>query len=294
MSINRTRRTLAAFASTAVASAGIALLAPSATAATGSVNFDCEVPILGKTTFAVEADTNLPETVTAGSKVSYDFTAKVTTPDNVRSSAIFFFGQQVTGDAAVTASAGGVASPVSATLPTTAIPTATGPLVLTVAGKGSWTPSGTGAQDVTVSAFTANLTFIKDGVKAATPLTVPCSVATPVVVDTVQVVEATTPPVVTPAASKTTAKVKYSKKSKKATVTTSVKVGKKAASGKVKIKLAKGKKTVKTVTVKLNKSGKATASFKKITKKGKYTATVSYAGSSSVKKSSKKVTFTVK
>lgn len=283
-----TRRAVAAFASTAVAAAGLAALTPAATAASGPVDFSCDVPLLGKTAFAVDADTDLPATVVAGKKVTFRFTAKVSAPDSVRGSALAFFGEKVTGGAAVSTTVGGSAAAVAANLPVTTIPAAAGPLDLTVAGQGSWTPTGTGAQDVKVSGFTANLKFIKGGVESNDPLAIPCSVATPVVVDTVTVKAAAKP-----SASKTTAKVKYSKKSKKATVSTSVKVGKSAASGKVKIKLAKGKKTVKSVTVKLRK-GKASASFKKIANKGKYTATVSYAGSSSVKKSSKKVTFTVK
>ena len=78
------------------------------------------------------------------------------------------------------------------------------------------------------------------------------------------------------------------KKSKKYTIT--LKSGKKAI-GKVKVTLKVKGKTYKSTT---NAKGKATFNLKKLTKKGKYTATVKFAGSKYYTAASKKVKITIK
>ena len=50
----------------------------------------------------------------------------------------------------------------------------------------------------------------------------------------------------------------------------------------------------KTYTAKTNKKGQATFKIKNLKKKGKYTATITFAGNKSYKKSTKKVKITVK
>ena len=98
-------------------------------------------------------------------------------------------------------------------------------------------------------------------------------------------------PTVTKTATKITAKkktFKAKKKTKKYAIT--LKAGSKAVS-KVKVTIKVGKKTYKATT---NAKGKATFKIKKLTKKGKYTATVKFAGNSLYKASSKKVKITVK
>ena len=95
----------------------------------------------------------------------------------------------------------------------------------------------------------------------------------------------------TKTATKITAKkktFKAKKKTKKYAIT--LKAGSKAVS-KVKVTIKVGKKTYKATT---NAKGKATFKIKKLTKKGKYTATVKFAGNSLYKASSKKVKITVK
>ena len=66
-----------------------------------------------------------------------------------------------------------------------------------------------------------------------------------------------------------------------------------AGTGKVKFTLKKGTKTVKSITATLKK-GKASAAFKKVKAKGKYSITAAYAGDAALKASSGKASFTVK
>ena len=98
--------------------------------------------------------------------------------------------------------------------------------------------------------------------------------------------------VVSKAKPKITAKAKTFKvkvKTKKYTVTLKNNKGK--VLKKVKLTLKVGKKTYKATT---NSKGKATFKITKLTKKGKYTATVKFAGSKYYKAISKKVKITVK
>jgi len=63
--------------------------------------------------------------------------------------------------------------------------------------------------------------------------------------------------------------------------------------GKVKFTLKKGTKTVKSITATLKK-GAASAAFKNVKAKGKYSITAKFAGDAALKASSGKDTFTVK
>ncbi len=95
--------------------------------------------------------------------------------------------------------------------------------------------------------------------------------------------------------SKTTTKASYNAKKDVATGTATVKGSKfkLAGTGKVKFTLKKGSKTVKSITASLKK-GKATAAFKHVKAKGKYSITAKYAGNAALKGSSGKATFKVK
>ena len=105
---------------------------------------------------------------------------------------------------------------------------------------------------------------------------------------TVAVAEAAAP---TKASSTTTVKTTVSKK-KVATVSVGVKGSRGTATGKVKVTVKKGKKVVKSSTLTLRK-GKAAVKTKRL-KKGRYGVTVSYAGSSAYKASSRKAAFRVR
>ena len=65
------------------------------------------------------------------------------------------------------------------------------------------------------------------------------------------------------------------------------------ATGKVKFTLKKGTTTLKSVTATLNKRGVASATFKSITRGGKYTVKASYAGNPALKSSSGSKSLTV-
>lgn len=96
---------------------------------------------------------------------------------------------------------------------------------------------------------------------------------------------------VTKKATKITAKkatFKAKKKTKKYTIV--LKAGKVTVK-KVKVTLKVGKKTYKATT---NSKGKATFNLKKLTKKGKYTAVIKFAGNKNFKATTKKVKITVK
>jgi hypothetical protein len=92
----------------------------------------------------------------------------------------------------------------------------------------------------------------------------------------------------------TTETAKYSAKSNTAKGTAKVKstFGTKAT-GKVKFTLKKGSTIIKTHKSSLNKKGLAKVAFKNVTKKGKYSITGKYLGSSTLKSSSDKATFKV-
>ena len=83
---------------------------------------------------------------------------------------------------------------------------------------------------------------------------------------------------------------KAKKKVKKYTITLKTKAGKSVKKVWVTLKI-KGKKLLKAKT---NAKGKATFKIKKLTKKGKYTATIKFKGNKNYKASSKKVKITIK
>ena len=104
-------------------------------------------------------------------------------------------------------------------------------------------------------------------------------------INTVKVVVAKANPKIT--AKKATFKAKT--KTKKYSITLKNNKGK--AMSKVKVTLKVGKKTYKATT---NSKGKATFKITKLTKKGKYTGTIKFAGNKYFKSASKKVKLTVK
>lgn len=285
---NSLRRTLATTASVAIASAGLAALAPTASAVSEEMNFDCTVSILGVKTFKTLADTNLPDSVEQGKKVKVGFTATVTAPDDIRGSAAYLYGSKVEGTADIDVTIGSDSVKATTDLPLSDVP-ASGEWPLQVAGSGTWTPSTVGSQEVRLNGYTANLSFPQAGGTAKT-LAVPCEVNkdTNNVVDTVEVTPSTVQ------ATKTTGTVKYKKKAKKVVAKVQVtNADGTAAAGDVQAVLKQGKKKVKT-KVALNKKGKKKIVFTKVAKKGKYTLVLKYKGSDSSTKSKRTVKFRVR
>ncbi|WP_104105839.1 DUF6801 domain-containing protein [Nocardioides sp. 616] len=307
------RRSLAAGASIAVAAAGFAAFAPSATAASGNITFNCNLDIGGglvvPSDFTTVADTNLPASVALGSSTPVAFTSTITVPATTADAARNLLGDTVAGTASIATTINGAAAPATAPVPTTSLGAAGTPLVLSIAGSGTanYVADTAGTKVVKVPNYTAALVFTNSGSTAAgTPVAVSCTAATgaDTTVDTFTVTDPNAPvptptptPTPAPAAQDTTTKVvkaTYKKKAKKLVTLVQVRnEDKTAAAGDVKLVLKKGNKKIgKTVTVTLNKKGKATNVFTKISKKGKYTLKANYKGADLSKRS--KTTYTIK
>lgn len=286
------RRAFAAGASVAVAAAGLAALAPAAQAATVNLEFNCSASILQDQKFQLEADFSAPKYLLPGQAADISFSGNVVVPNGTRAAAyVILDGRALEGSATVAGTFAGEDVTMVATLPRTEIPSTTGPMSVPASGAASFETPGLGAHDLTVSGFTAPLTMTKSDGSTDT-VEVTCTATAPAtVIATVNVVEEI-PEEVTVQATKTTAKVKVTKKKAKATVKVA-NADKSAAKGKVKLTLKKGKKVVAKKTVKLNKKGKKAVTFKKL-KKGKYSLLAQYQGNATSKKSKKKVTFRVR
>lgn len=292
MRIARFRRSLAAGASAALVTAGLAALAPAAHAAPGDeMIYDCELSLLGTQPFTTVASTNLSDEVERGSKTRVRFQATVRAADNIRNTALVLFGPEVSGTAKVDVSIGGQSVTADATIPRTEIPdTPDTELVLDVSGRVAWTPKGKGNQEVHLTGYEANLVFHKeDGSTAELPVPCTANAETDTLIDTVKVVP--------PSVKKSNIKVKanYKKKAKRVVTNVTVRSAGKPAKGKVRVVLKKGKKNVaKPRLVKLNKKGKKKLVFKKVRAKGKYRVIVNYRGNKNTKKSKKVVKFRVR
>ncbi|QCX28019.1 DUF6801 domain-containing protein [Nocardioides jishulii] len=290
MRTNIFRRAVVAGATVAVATAGLAAVtSTSASAAPADLKFNCSASILTGQEFGLTADITLPAKVEAGKTVKASFTGTVSAPDTTRATAYAILGARfIEGTANITGKFGATPISMGATVPKAAIPAESGPMALPASGSGSWVAKNVGSQNVTIDGFTAPL-VITNAEGVTTPIQVTCEAKAPeTVVGTVEVTKATV------VATKTTAKAKYAKKTKKATV--NVKVvndKKKAVKGKVKLTLKKGKKVVGKKTVTLNKKGVAKGVFK-VKAKGKYTVVAQYQGTKTTKKSKATAKFTVK
>jgi hypothetical protein len=142
--------------------------------------------------------------------------------------------------------------------------------------------------------FTATLQGFKNGNKVGDPVDVSCVAPKNDTTQLKDASDATTTMTVTKDKSKTTASAKYNATSDKATGKAKVK-GKTfglQGTGKVKFVLKKGTKTVATKSGRLKK-GVATANFKGVKAKGKYSITATFGGNGGLKGSSDKATFTV-
>jgi hypothetical protein len=177
-------------------------------------------------------------------------------------------------------------TPYSLKVPSTAIPAV--PAATDVPATGAFTIRPTKAGTFTVRAgnMTATIQGFIAGVKAnAIPLDCVAPTDGTATFGTIAVAKDK---------SATAAKAAYNAKKDVATGTATVK-GRfgLAGTGKVKFTLKKGTKTVKSITATLKK-GKATAAFKAVKAKGKYSITAAYAGDAALKASSGKALFTVK
>ncbi|WP_110182547.1 hypothetical protein [Nocardioides solisilvae] len=286
------RRVAATGASLAVASVGLAAFAPSATAASGEMTFNCKLLNgFSSADFTTVADTDLPASVQLGSSTPVNFTATITIPEATANLARNF-GSTVEGKAAIATTINDAAAPASVTLPATSTGTS-GPLVLSVAGTAdaAYVADSAGKKTVKLTGYNADLVF-KNAAGTATPVDAKCTAAptADTTVDTFDVIDPNAPAV---QATETTATTKYKKKQAKLVAKVEVlNEDGSAAAGDVKMVLKKGKKKAKA-SVTLNKKGKGKNAFTKVAP-GKYKLVVKYKGSETSKKSKETLTVKVK
>lgn len=284
--------------------AGSTLLAPPAQAVSGNMVFVCTTP-LGDKEFVTVADTNLPDTLPEGQTTPVTVTAKVTIPADVAGAAYNGLGARtVEGTAVVKSTLDGAAvSDINETIPSTPVP-ASGPLTVTATGSATPFTGSAGAHVFKAVSYTATLVFKKQDGSEALTVNTTCTpkVTTPaqdLTVDTVTVLApgqpVPPPPPATKAATTTKLTAKYARASGKAIVKATVRVADaSSAAGRITLVLRRGTRKIKSITATVSSSGAAKAVFKKVTKKGKYTVTGSFAGSATVSPSTGKVTFKVR
>jgi Family of unknown function (DUF6801) len=261
----------------ALATGGSLYAAGAAQAKSDPLTYSCAT-VLGPAASAVATDTNLPDVMYVGDSQPVGLTSAVTVPwDGAISLA---YGLLAARSAQGTATALGtitgpggynVPTTTNLTVPQTAIANNT-PLTIASSGVGAaFAPKAPGVYTVTAGDFTSVLNFLKeDGTDTGLgPQTIPCTAPAGVsrVVDTVTV----------KARTQTAATVKGARlhRAPKAKVAVTSVAG--VPTGQVALVLKKGSRTVQHKTVTL-KNGRAVVHLKRIAAKGRYTLTVTYAG----------------
>jgi hypothetical protein len=295
MKLTSALRTVAVVAGSALV-ASVAAVVPASAATSAPLTYTCDGPPFSPYTFKVTADTTLPETAPPGAALTATATYTVVIPDNLRNLMYAIGGRNVEGTAAIGATAFGAAATLNGTVPKTAVP-ASGDLTVVASSPVKATaPATAGAHQVVAGNFTTAIKVTREDGTTASEQNVSCvlDAGQNAVVDTLTVDAAAPAPPVTKADTATTAKAAYAKKAKKATVKLTVTgADGTPGTGKVKVTMKAGKKT-RTVNATLNASGKAKAVFAKVSKKGKYVFTATYAGSDTQNASKKKVVLKVK
>jgi hypothetical protein len=265
-------RTIAAGSVLGLTAGTAAVLGATSPASALPIDFDCEVPIVGAKTFGLDMSSDAPATVPPGSSVAPTITSVMTVPEDLAGLLRGVLSiDEVAGTVEATTLVDGVETPTTLTIPRSDIGDS-GPAVLTGTGTLPSFPAGdlgtvheiaAGAQSVTMTLFDL------EGAPGGSPFVIPCvpGAGENTVLDTIAV----------KAASTTAVKASYAKKTKTAKATATV-AGDAGPTGKVEFKLMRGAQQVKKVTVSL-KNGKAVATFKKVSKKGKYTVKAAYKGS---------------
>ena len=269
---------------------GALLTAGSVQADTGYLPYSCELPDpIGTTELLIRADTNAPTPLYLGTSVVPVLTTNAQVPPGLANAVAALGARSVDGTIVSKLSTNGVVTPVTQKIKKQSIPSST-KVPVTVVATGPMrrlTAKGPGSTTYLPGDLLVSLSFYSsNGGSVASFSDLDCSVpSTTKLVD--KVPYATSPTKVTPTA-------KYSAGKKK--VTAGVRVtatSKLVPSGKVTAVLYKGSKKLKTVSATL-KSGKATATFGGVSKKGSYKVVVSYAGSPVTKPSVGTKSFTVR
>ncbi len=314
-----TARKLLAAATISGFAVGSALMAVPASAASGTLTYNCTVPVLGAKTFTAVMDTDAPASLASGAATPVlTGLAKVTVPaDLVDPMRDVLEAKTIEGSADVKTALDAVEATNGLSIPPTQIP-ASGPVVLNATGP-LYTVTGGAAgasHKITMGNFVAKMFLKKADGSNAGIFTIPCTAAAGqnMLVDTIAVAPVGSPTVPAPgpitvpgtpvpgapgtaakSATTTKLKAKVSKKASKAVVKAKVSAADSSSTaGKIKLVLKqKGSKKSKTVSTKVNSSGAAKAVFKKL-KKGKYTVKATFAGSNTTNASKGKVSFQVK
>lgn len=265
------RAAVLAAAVLAVATAGLR-----ADAATGNLAYGCTLPVLGKSTFLIDQDTNV-STVYLGRSARPVLTTRAQIPeDKVSLIASALKAKYTDGTITALLKSNGVETPVSQVIPKTALP-ASGPMTLVAQGAlAALAPKAVGSMTYLPGDLRITLNFYEtaNGPKSAEFKNLPCAMPkNDKVVD--KVAYAKSPSKVTPSAT-------YAKSAKKVTAVARVTaVSGVVPTGKVTAVLYQGAKKLKAITADLA-GGKATAVFAGIKTKGSYKVVITYAGSPTV------------
>jgi Family of unknown function (DUF6801)/Bacterial Ig-like domain (group 3) len=290
-------------AAAVLAASGAVVFAVPSQAASVPINYTCTLPVFGAKTFAVVFDTDAPATLPANTaSAPLNSTGSLTIPaDIVNTIRDTLAATRMDGSVKTLATtvAGAPKESANIPIPAVAVPaTLDSPMTMNLAGPlGFAVPASPGptTQTILAGAFTSHLNFYKvDGTAIGTGFDVPCVPAADqnLLVDSVAIAAPTTPTPVAKANTTTKARATYARAHDKATVRVAVTAATGSATGKVAVTLKKGTKKIKTITVNLA-AGKAKAVFKKVSARGTYKVTASYAGSTTTKASSGKTTFKV-
>jgi hypothetical protein len=282
------KRSIATGSVLGLAAATAAVIGTATPASAAPISFDCVTPI-GSQAFPVDVSTNAPSTVPTGSTIKPTVTAVMTIPATFADLIRGVLGLEEGGGQIVShVLVNGTDVPTTLTIPRSSLGPS-GDAVLTATGVMPAITGGTPGDtiDPTAGPQDVAMTLFDLGAPTGTLFTIPCTPAAGqnTAVDSVSVVKA---------GSLTKVAASYSAKrdvaTGKATVAATNGI---ATTGKVKFVLKRGAKKVATMTKAL-KGGKATAQFKRVRKSGKYTLIAQYLGSSRVKGSTGKDTFSVR
>jgi hypothetical protein len=283
-----TLRSVSAGAVLGLAASTAVVLGTAGAASAATLNYTCQVPMLGDRTFATDITTDAPTTVAPGASVTPKVTMTMTVPDDL-AGAFRGLADEIEGSITAEHTVDAAPAATAITIPRGPLP-ASGQIVLTGTGTMPAITVGDAGSTRTITAGPQQVTMklFRNGAPAAImPVAdLSCSLAAgqSTVISTIAATASTGA-----TTTSTTVKAKYAKKSRKATVTATVSP---ASAGAVTFTLKKGSKvTTKTVTV---AGGTAKATFPKLKKKGKYTVTAAYGGSLAASASTGTTTFKVR
>ncbi|MFC7495339.1 MULTISPECIES: DUF6801 domain-containing protein [unclassified Nocardioides] len=295
-------RTIAAGSVLGLAAGATAVVGTATSASAVPISFDCTVPVLGANTFPTNVTTNAPSQIGTGQSFTPSTKAVLTIPDGLADTMRSLLGTtEIGGTIQSLSTVNGAPAPVTLTIPRTPVP-ADGDVPLTGTGTGAPITAGPagGTIDIAAGAQTVVMSLFNAG-GTESPFEIPCTPASGsnlLVSRTAITATPTTPqppaPPATKAASTTVAKAKYQARTDKVRARAAVSLSpKSAASGTIKFALKRGKKVVKAKAVGLTNS-RASYTFKRVRKPGKYTLTATYQGATDAKRSTDKVTFRVR